>query len=190
MKEFTMQRNWIRYLPLITLLATAQAHALFTRCEMNYETRSGALVFEVGGGQGRVTCWDAIGDRYVTPVSLVVGGAGVKAGYCITSGRISALGVGFTLSEFLSGLGQIELGSMMIAGRTVGAGVRINLAANISGTVSDLRYRGPCFGIGSLQGLITTNVGETVRYPRRDREYLELQRERDYYRTPRPDAMR
>ena len=156
---------------VLILAATfvTDANALLTRCEISYRTNTGAFIIEVGGGRGRANCWDALGNEYTSTfdVSLVLG-AGAVAGACETRGRITAAGAGFAFRDVLGLLGQAELSSRHIGEHGVAGGVRIGSGVNVNLTLNSLRYGGNfCFGMGSIQGILTTNPTRLIRVPSR-----------------------
>ncbi len=149
---------------LLVSMASLNANALFVRCEMDFAAKSVAFVGEFGGGEGQIVCWDSGGREYVTDLQIVMFAAGIKAGFCQTSGHMEAVGAGFTLNEFLSGLLQVEIGSIFMARRSVALGLKLNpFGTHVNVTFSDMIYKGPCAGIGSVQGLIAKPVGRSFR---------------------------
>jgi hypothetical protein len=135
-----------------------QPPPLFNRCEISYSVANVALGAQIGlGGTGYVSCWDGTGNGISRPVDVQMIGAGLKIGVCQASGRISAVGVGFTLNELLSAVGKVEVGSMLLAKTTVGVGGKATpLGINAQITASGTHYTGFCAGIADAQALIIT----------------------------------
>lgn len=143
----------------VTFATDANALVIgFTRCEIDYEITTGAFGVEVGGGEGRASCWDGARNqyKYKFDASFAIG-FGAVAGICHTRGQISAAGLGFTLNEVLGFMAQAEVSSRQIGKRGIAGGIRLSTAANVSVTLNSLRFDGPfCFGLGSIQGLVTS----------------------------------
>src|ERR1700686_1487355 len=84
--------------------ASAQVPLPFTRCEIDIGTQNFfPVILEIGVTKGIATCWDLSYNAYPIPVrsTLPTFGGGAQIGFCQTTQHISAIGVGFALSNLL-----------------------------------------------------------------------------------------
>ena len=132
------------------------ALAAFTECTLDYKIKSYAVLAEFGRGKAKVHCKDVTGQEYSTNLRARMVGLGVKAGVCKAKGHVKAVGVGFSLEEFLSVMGKGEVGMILgkKGGGTVDVGASINPTLDMRIVAGGTEYSGNCIGIGSIQGLV------------------------------------
>ena len=122
---------------------------------MDYNIKSHSFIAEYGKGTANVVCKDALGHETETNHKVRMGGLGVKFGVCKAEGHIEAVGLGFTLDEFLSVMGRTEVGVILgeLNGGTLDLGASVNSNLNFNLTAGGTKYSGACIGLGSIQGL-------------------------------------
>jgi len=133
------------------------AHALMESCDIQVDTYTPiGAVWELAAGQGVATCTDLIGDEYTYEFIVGTSSIGPQAALnCSISTSFKAVGPGFSLGQVIAVMGDMELGSMLLAKETVGVGVRVN-PLGFSGdlTLEDSTYDGGCLGLGNLKGYV------------------------------------
>ena len=112
---------------LFMVLMTAQAHALFTECTLDFEAQNvDLLVFGGIQGEGVMTCRDAVGHKKSDRVGIMAAGLSIGAGVCNVSGQMQYVGAGLTWNNVMTLFATAELGPVLAKGKSISAGVAVS----------------------------------------------------------------
>lgn len=145
---------------LFMVMMSAQAHALFNECTLEYEAQNtDILVFGGIDGEGVMTCRDLAGNEVSDRVGILAGGFSFGAGICRVRGMMKYKGVGLTWNNVLTTFASVELGPVVSGGKSISGSLAVSLTnPNVQAGVGVTEYSKGCLlhiGSAKLGGLMS-----------------------------------